>query len=109
MSCQWLPVGQTDDFVPNGGGCVLVGDAQIAIFNFNQNEWYAVQNQCPHQQRMVLSRGLIGDAGCEPKVACPLHKSAFSLRTGESLGGNEAYRLVTYPVRVEEGTVYVGV
>jgi nitrite reductase (NADH) small subunit len=106
---EWVNVAPETAFLPNGGGCVKLGELQIAIFNFAKDEWYAVQNQCPHQQQMVLSRGLIGDANGEPKVACPLHKNSFSLCTGEHLGGNTDWKLQIYPVKVEGGAVWLEV
>jgi nitrite reductase (NADH) small subunit len=106
---EWLEVATTDTFLVNGGGCVKLGDVQIAVFNFGKDEWYAVQNQCPHQQQMVLSRGLIGDANGEPKVSCPLHKNSFSLCTGEHLGGNTEWKLKTFPVKVEGEAVWLEV
>jgi nitrite reductase (NADH) large subunit len=54
---------------------------------------------CPHKKAFVLSRGIVGDAGGVPKVACPLHKKTFSLVSGESLQ-QEEYRIRTFPVRV---------
>jgi hypothetical protein len=61
---------------------------------------------CPHKQDLVLARGLLGDVAGEPKVACPQHKKTFSLATGECLtGGTSAIR--TFPVRVEDGDVWV--
>ena len=35
-----------------------------------------------------------------PKVACPMHKKTFSLKTGDSLQGEE-YSIRTFPVKVE--------
>ncbi len=104
---EWLNVANVADFPRDSGACVKVGELQIAIFNFGKDEWYAVANQCPHQQQMVLSRGLIGDANGEPKVACPLHKNSFSLCTGEHLGGNAEWKLQTYPIKVEGGAVWL--
>ncbi len=101
-------VGHIGDFPRDGGACVLVNGEQVAIFNFGHTEWYAVQNSCPHQQQMVLSRGLIGDAKGEPKVACPLHKNAFSLVDGHHLGGNPGFTLKTWVVKVVDGVVHVG-
>jgi nitrite reductase (NADH) small subunit len=108
---RWFYACRAEDVPANGGVCVQSGQEQIALFNFTRRgEWYATQNLCPHKQQMVLSRGMIGSAGpaCEPKIACPFHKRTFSLLTGENLEG-EAYTIRTYPVRVQEGRVYIGV
>jgi nitrite reductase (NADH) small subunit len=107
MMIQWVKAANLNDFSRDSGACIKLGNLQIAIFNFGKDEWYAVQNQCPHQQQMVLSRGLIGDAHGEPKVACPLHKNSFSLQTGEHLSGNTEWKLKTYLVKVEGGAVWL--
>ncbi|MDW3196001.1 MAG: nitrite reductase small subunit NirD [Cytophagales bacterium] len=106
---KWIATLPADEFPENGGLNVKVEDLQIAIFNFTRrNEWFATQNLCPHKQQMILSRGMIGSDGDEPKVACPFHKKTFSLKTGENLNGDEC-PIATYPVKVEGGTVYVGI
>ncbi|MBC7776787.1 MAG: nitrite reductase small subunit NirD [Phycisphaerae bacterium] len=105
---KFVAVGTVDDFPRNGGACVLVDGEQIAVFNFDHKDWYAVQNRCPHEKQMVLSRGLIGDAKGEPKVACPLHKNQFSLVDGHHLGGNPEFQLKKWNVRVIDNTVQVG-
>jgi nitrite reductase (NADH) large subunit len=104
---QWVQVGAVDDFPIDGGATIKYGRSQIAVFNFaSRGEWYASQNMCPHKKAFVLSRGMIGDAQGAPKVACPLHKKTFSLKSGESLQGEE-YRIQTFPVNVENGSVFV--
>ena len=52
----------------------------------------------------MLGRGILGDAAGTPKVACPLHKKTFSLKTGESLQGEE-YHIRTFSVRVDGDNV----
>ena len=100
-SHTWVSVGKVADFPQDGGATIKYGRSQIAVFNLaSRGQWYASQNMCPHKKAFVLSRGILGDAGGEPKVACPLHKKTFSLNTGESLQGEE-YRIRTFPVRVE--------
>ena len=105
---QWVKVAKVADFPENGGACVLHEGLQIAIYNFSRRgEWYACQNLCPHKKQMALSRGMIGSEGDEPKVACPFHKKTFSLRNGKNLNGTEC-DIATYPVKVEDGDVYLG-
>lgn len=104
---RWTPVGKVYDFPADGGATIKYGQVQIAVFNFaSRGEWYASQNMCPHKKAFVLSRGIIGDAAGEPKVACPLHKKTFSLQSGESLQGEE-YRIRTFPVKVDGDDVYL--
>lgn len=104
----WFKAAAVEDVPENGGACVRYQDLQIAIFNFKRrNEWFACQNLCPHKMQMSLSRGIIGSEGNEPKVACPFHKKTFSLKSGENLNG-EDYTLAVYPVKVEDGFVFVG-
>lgn len=104
----WYKAANAEDFPANGGLCILYQGMQVAVFNFSRRgEWYASQNLCPHKKQMILSRGMIGSEGEEPKVACPFHKKTFSLKSGENLNGDEC-DLATYPVKVEDGIVYVG-
>jgi nitrite reductase (NADH) small subunit len=108
---KWMAACRVEDVPGDGGACVLLNGEQIAIFYFSRrDEWYATENRCPHKQQMALSRGMTGSAGpdCEPKVACPFHKKTFSLRTGECLSGDD-YQIRTYPVKVKNGRVYVGI
>lgn len=105
----WFRAARVEDFPENGGACVKFKDQQIAVFKFSRRgEWFACQNMCPHKKEMALARGMIGDADGEPKVACPFHKKTFSLCTGENING-EDYAVTTYPVKVEDGYVYIGV
>ena len=105
----WIEAGLEADFPGGLGICIQHGEEQIAVYNFNGDEWYAVQNRCPHENQMVLSRGLTGTQDGEPKIACPLHKRAFSLRSGEFLGEGEMACLTTYEVKVEGGKVFIKV
>lgn len=104
----WFKAAHVSKFPKNGGACIKYKDKQIAVFNFTrENAWYACQNLCPHKMEMVLSRGMIGEENAEPKVACPLHKNTFSLKTGTNLNGN-LDAIATYPVKIENDVVYVG-
>lgn len=104
----WFKAAPVSSFPGNGGACVLYKGRQIAVFNFSRRqEWYACQNLCPHKMQMILARGMTGSEKGEPKVACPFHKRTFSLKTGECLTGEQC-EVATYPVKVEDGYVYIG-
>ncbi|MFO7823017.1 MAG: nitrite reductase small subunit NirD [Cyclobacterium sp.] len=104
----WFKAAPVSALPENGGACIKYKDLQIAIYKFSRrNEWYACQNLCPHKMQMALSRGMIGSQGDEPKVACPFHKKTFSLKSGKNLNGDTC-SIDTYPVKVEDGFVYVG-
>jgi nitrite reductase (NADH) small subunit len=106
----WFPACKAEDVPANGGVCVKYKEEQIALFYFaRRNEWYASQNECPHRRQMALSRGMIGSQGAEPKVACPFHKKTFSLIDGRCSSGEEEYSIKTYPVKLENGFVYIGI
>lgn len=105
---EWIEVCKESDVLENAGSCVLVENEQIAIFNLeHRKRWFAVQNRCPHENQFVLSRGLTGYEGDVPKVACPLHKNTFCLLSGKHLGGNEEWTLRTYPIKIEDGNVFL--
>jgi nitrite reductase (NADH) large subunit len=104
---QWVNVGLVSDFPKNGGATIRYGQVQIAVYNFSsRGQWYACQNMCPHKNAFVLSRGIIGTADGEPKVACPLHKKPFSLKTGNCLSG-EDLSVKVFPAKAVDGDVFV--
>lgn len=104
----WFKVGVITDFPENSGACIKYKTKQIAVYNFTRTgKWYATQNLCPHKMEMVLSLGMIGDKDDIPKVACPMHKKNFSLIDGSNLAG-EDLKIATYPVKIEDGNVYIG-
>ncbi len=55
----------------------------------------------------MLSRGIVGDQGGVPKIASPIYKQSFDLRTGQCLD-DAGVRVRVYPVRVRAGRVEVG-
>jgi NAD(P)H-dependent nitrite reductase large subunit/NAD(P)H-dependent nitrite reductase small subunit len=106
---RWLRVASTVDVPCEGGIAVRAAGAQLAVFHFeSRGEWYATQNLCPHRHEMVIARGILGDEGGKPKVACPLHKNTFDLKSGACLS-DASLALATYPVRVVGSDVWVQV
>jgi nitrite reductase (NADH) small subunit len=104
----WVDVCALDDLAYDRGAAALVGAYQIALFRTSpDDELYALSNYDPFSKAYVLSRGIVGSKGSTPKVASPVYKQAFDLRTGECLD-DPAQSVKTFPVRVEGGRVLVG-
>ncbi|MFN3920422.1 MAG: nitrite reductase small subunit NirD [Methylohalobius sp.] len=105
---SWVRVCRIEDLEPEAGVCALVQGKQIAIFYFPKlGEAYAIGNYDPFSHANVLARGLTGNIGKEIVVASPMYKHHFSLKTGRCLE-NEDVAVPTYPVRLEDDWVWVG-
>jgi nitrite reductase (NADH) small subunit len=103
----WSDVCAFDDLEPGRGVCALVGQHQVAVFRMPTTDaLYAVSNHDPYSDAYVLSRGIVGSNGDIPKVASPIFKQSFDLRTGECLD-DPTVRIATYPVCVVGGRVRV--
>jgi len=103
----WVKLAQVAEVPRDGGIAARYGETEIAIFNFaSRGEWFASHNLCPHKRQMVLARGILGDASGMPKVACPLHKNTFDLRSGACLTG-DLDAIATFPVKIEGDDVLV--
>jgi nitrite reductase (NADH) small subunit len=103
---DWQDVCALDDILPDTGVCALLGGKQVALFRVGVEEVYALSNFDPFSQAFVLSRGIVGDRGGIPKVASPIFKQNFNLRTGRCLD-DPAVAVRAYPVRVQGGRVQV--
>ncbi|WP_438016966.1 nitrite reductase small subunit NirD [Sorangium sp. So ce315] len=107
MTHGWVEVCGVDDIIPNTGVCALVDKRQIAVVRVGEGEEiYAISNFDPFSKAFVISRGIVGDKGGVPKIASPIYKQNFDLRTGQCLD-DPGVRIPVYPVRVRGGRVEV--
>jgi nitrite reductase (NADH) small subunit len=104
---SWRDICAVEDIVPDTGVCALVGDRQIALVR-TRGEVFALDNFDPFSKAYVLSRGIVGDKNGAPKIASPIYKQGFDLRTGQCLDAPEV-KLAVYPARVRDGRVEVEV
>jgi nitrite reductase (NADH) small subunit len=104
----WFDVCALDDLDIDRGVCALVGDTQVAVFRVSpDDELYAISNYDPFSEVFVLSRGIVGSKGDAPKVASPVYKQSFDLRTGACID-DPTVSVPTFPVRAVNGRVEVG-
>lgn len=104
---QWIDVCALAELAADRGVCAMVDEDQVAIFRVSGcSELYAISNIDPFSGVAVLARGLVGDADGVPKVASPLYKQTFDLRTGRCLE-DPAVAVRTFSVRLRAGRVEV--
>ncbi len=103
----WVEVCSLDDITPDTGVAALIAGQQVAIVRVGDgDEVYAVGNYDPFSHAFVIARGIVGDRGGIPKIASPIFKQSFDLRTGQCLDDPDT-RIPSYPVRVRDGRVAV--
>lgn len=99
---EWIAAARVED-VPRGEGFqVDINGAMIAIWNVD-GEFYATSDICSHEETPLTAGDLWDNV-----IECPLHGAQFDVTTGEVLSLPAIFPIPTYPVRVEDGTIYVG-
>ena len=103
----WYAVCELEDIVPDTGVCALLGGQQIAVVRVGAGEdVFAIGNFDPFSKAFVLSRGIVGDKGGVAKIASPIFKQSFDLRTGRCLD-DPSVAVPVWPARVRDGRVEV--
>jgi nitrite reductase (NADH) small subunit len=103
----WIDVCGYDDLAPGTGAAALVDGEQIAVVRTRGGAVYAISNFDPFSKAFVLARGIVGDKGGIPRLASPIYKQAFDLRTGTCFDDANV-RVTVYRVRVARGRILVG-
>jgi nitrite reductase (NADH) small subunit len=105
----WVDVCAVEEITPDTGVAALVDGRQIAIVRVGEGdgqEVYAVGNFDPFSRAFVIARGIVGDRAGVPKIASPIFKQSFDLRTGQCLDDPSVW-LPSYPVRVRDGRIAI--
>ena len=100
-----------DELTAGRGVAVLLPDLrQAAVFRTFDGRLFGVGNLDPATGAHVISRGLTGTRDGAPTVASPMLKHVYDLATGQCVdgpAGREPYALPVFPVRCDEGVVYI--
>ena len=120
MNTRWIRITPIGNIPPREGRAVLVGDREIALFNLGPStalgarpstelgagdRFLATDNQCPHKGGPLCDGIVTGTS-----VVCPLHAWKVNLETGEveRPAQGRDHCVATYPTRVEDGVVLIG-
>ena len=98
---EFVKVASIQELPPGAGKVVTVDGRRIALFNVDGTV-YAIDDTCTHEEASLGEGALHGDI-----VACPKHGSRFNVRTGRVLSLPAVIPVSTYPVKIEDGQIYV--
>ena len=90
------------DEVPSGTIRKLVVKNQGYLLVHSNNEFYVVDELCPHQ-RASLAKGMINSFN---EIICPLHEYRFNLKTGAE-ASNKCNNLTLYQIAVKSDGLYI--
>lgn len=79
------------------------GDKTFCIYNTPKG-FYATDGMCTHEEEHLEFGIVIGTV-----IECPLHQGRFDIPSGEALSAPVCVDLKTYPVKIEDGDVFINV
>jgi len=104
MAClSFHKVCKIEEIPPGERLFVEMDDKPIVILNIDDG-FFAIDDVCTHDD------GPLGDGDIEDvQIICPRHGARFDLRTGEVISLPAVSGVSTYPTRVVEGILEIGI
>ena len=99
---QWNAACQAGDIDPEDVIPFAHDGKDYAIYRSEADAYYATDGHCTHE-KTLLCDGLVMGAVIE----CPKHNGRFDYTSGKALGAPVLEDIRTYPVKVEDGTVFI--
>lgn len=91
--------GEVDDEEPLQ---VKIGDLLIAVCKVGK-DFYAINDICSHEYACLSDGFVEGD-----HIECPLHQARFHIPTGKAVSAPATEDIAIYPLRLEDGDIWVG-
>ncbi len=98
---DWIKVAPCAELVPGAWRVLDVDGAQVAVVNVD-GEFFAIEDVCTHD-----GGELTGGTLCGFEIECPRHGARFDLRTGAALCAPAYEPTAVFPIRIEDGAVFV--
>jgi 3-phenylpropionate/trans-cinnamate dioxygenase ferredoxin subunit len=101
-SSRFFRLAETADVAPGQVKVYEVQGRRIALCNV-EGTFYAIDDVCTHDGGPLDQGELDGH-----QIECPRHGARFDVRSGRALALPAVMPVRSYPVRVEDGVVKVG-
>ena len=100
---DWADIGDAGSVPALGARIVRTPKGDIAVFRGAGDEYFALDDRCPHRGG-PLSQGIVHGR----RVTCPLHNFVIELETGKAVAPDEGCAHV-HAVKVVDGRLLLGV
>jgi len=104
MSRNWVEVCAVEDIDEEDVIRFDHDGRTFAVYRSADNDFFATDGLCSHE-RVHLADGLVMD----DVIECPKHNGRFNYKTGKALGAPVCIDLNTWPVKVENGSVFIAI
>lgn len=103
METQWMKVIELSAVPADDVTAVNAAGLELAIYGV-EGEVFATDNICTHGHARLCDGFLDGH-----EIECPLHQGKFDVRSGRAMCEPLTADIRTYPVKIEDGFVFVEV
>ena len=93
----FLDIGAAQDIPRLGARVVRIGERRIAVFRTADDQYFALDDRCPHRGG-PLSQGIVHGT----RVTCPLHNFVIALDSGEAVAPDQGC-VARHTIRNEDG------
>jgi len=104
MSGNWVEVCAADDIDEEDVIRFDIDGRTFAIYRSADDDFFATDGLCSHE-KVHLADGLVMD----DIIECPKHNGRFNYKTGKAMGAPVCIDLKTWPVKVENGSVFIAI
>jgi 3-phenylpropionate/trans-cinnamate dioxygenase ferredoxin component len=101
---EWIAACAVDDVDPEDVIPFQHNGIDYALYRSPDDEFYATAGHCTHERELLCDGLVMGGI-----IECPKHNGRFDYATGQAQGAPVLVDLKTYPVKVEDNTVYIGI
>lgn len=101
IATQWTDVAAENDLFEGAAIAVTPRQQDIALYSVD-GEIFATDNQCSHGIAKLCEGYLEGH-----EIECPFHQGRFDVRSGAVTCGPASAPIKTWPVKVEDGRVWI--
>ncbi|MBI3144282.1 MAG: non-heme iron oxygenase ferredoxin subunit [Pseudogulbenkiania sp.] len=101
MNKQWIRLIPVDSLPGDDVVAVEANGHEIALYGM-EGQVFASDNICTHGHARLCDGFLDGH-----EIECPLHQGKFDIRSGKAMCAPLTDDLKTYPVKLEDGYVFV--